>query len=72
MGTVLRRLEPNLLGGLAQDDVGIERKTVKGLALNLGKREVGNLRRAEVSFSVPKDTLFNLSKLKSIMEAREK
>ena len=52
MGTVLRRLEPNLLA-LAQDDVGIERKTVKGLVLNLGKREVGNLRRAEVSFSVP-------------------
>lgn len=71
MGTVLRRLEPNLLA-LARDDVGIERKTVKGLALNLGKREVGNLRRAEVSFSVLWGTLFNLSKLKSIMEAREK
>ena len=52
LGTVLRRLEPNLLA-LAQDDVGIERKTVKGLALKLGKREVGNLRRVEVSFSVP-------------------
>jgi len=52
LGTVLRRLEPNLLA-LAQDDVGIERKTVKGLALNLGKREVGNLRCAEVFFSVP-------------------
>ena len=71
MGTVLRMLEPNLLA-LAQDDVGIERKTVKGLALNPGKREVGNLRRAEVSFSVLWGTLFNLSKLKSIMEAREK
>ncbi len=38
---------------LAHDKMGTERKTVKGLALNLGKREVGNLRRAEVSFSVP-------------------
>ncbi len=52
--------------------VGTERKTVKELAHKLGKREVGNLRRDEVSFSVPYDTSFDLSKLKSIMKALEK
>jgi len=39
--------------------VGTDRKSVKELALKLGKEDVKDLRRDEVSFSAPRDTSFN-------------
>lgn len=47
--------------------VGTERKTVRELALKLGKHNVGSLTRSKVSFNAPFDTSFNLEKLKSIL-----
>ena len=51
--------------------VGTDRKTVKELAIKLGKKNVGDLLRAEVSFNAPYDTSFNLSRLKTLL-GREK
>ncbi len=51
--------------------VGTERKTVKELALKLGKSEVGDLKRDEVDFQVPRDTSLDITRLKSIQESRE-
>jgi len=46
--------------------VGTERKTVKNLAIKLGKTDVGELMRDDVSFKVPFDTSLNLDRLKTI------
>lgn len=51
--------------------VGTERKTVKELALKLGKSAVGDLKRDEVDFQVPRDTSLDLTRLKSIQESRK-
>lgn len=47
--------------------VGTNRKSVKELAMSLGKPDVDNLSRDEVSFVVPFDTSFDLSKLDMIL-----
>ncbi len=47
--------------------VGTGRKSVKELACQLGKPEAGDLKRSEVTFEVPFDTSFDLSKLRLIM-----
>lgn len=47
--------------------VGTGRKTVKDLAIQLGKTDVGDLKRSEVPFEVPYDTSFNLSKLRQVL-----
>lgn len=47
--------------------VGTERKTVKDLALKLGRRGVGDLYLKDVTFDPPKDTSFDLSKLHSLV-----
>jgi len=47
-------------------NVGTERKTIKGLAIKLGKKDVGDLKRDDVGFSVPYDTSFDLKKLKKL------
>ena len=52
--------------------VGTERKTVKELALKLGKSEVGDIKRDEVSFNVPGDTSLDITKLKSLLESRKR
>ncbi len=46
--------------------VGTERKAVIDLARRLSKKEVGELHRNEVSFTVPEDTSFDLTKLRSL------
>lgn len=51
--------------------VGTERKTVKELALQLGKDDVGDLRRDEVSFNVPFDTSLDLSRLQQELKKEE-
>ncbi len=51
--------------------VGTERKTVKDLALKLGRSDVGDLKRDEVGFKVPRDTSLDISRLKSIQESRK-
>lgn len=43
--------------------VGTDRKTVKELALILGKEDVKDLKRDEVSFSTPRDTSFDTTLL---------
>ena len=48
--------------------VGTERKTVKELAVRLGRTDVGDLRRSQVSFNVPYDTSFDLSRLTTLLE----
>ncbi len=51
--------------------VGTERKTVKELALKLGKSAVGDIKRDEVDFQVPRDTSLDITRLKSIQESRK-
>jgi len=46
--------------------VGTEKKSVKELAIKLGKKEVGDLLRKDVPFHAPKDTSLDIEKLKSI------
>ena len=48
--------------------VGTDRKSVKDLAVQLGRTDVEDLRRAEVNFPVPYDTSLDLSRLKSLRE----
>lgn len=43
-------------------NIGTERKTVKELAIKLGKTDVGGLKRNDVGFDVPYDTSFDLKK----------
>ncbi len=43
-------------------NIGTERKTVKDLAIKLGKKNVGDLKRDDVGFDVPFDTSFDLKK----------
>ena len=45
--------------------VGTKKKSVKELAIKLGKKNVGDLYRKDVSFHAPKDTSLNIEKLKS-------
>lgn len=47
--------------------LGTERKTVKELAVKLGKADVGDLKISEVSFKVPKDTSFNCGKIDQLL-----
>jgi dTDP-4-dehydrorhamnose reductase len=61
-------LDPDLTGIV---HVGTERKTIKELALKLGKSEVGDLKRDEVDFQVPRDTSLDITRLKSIQESRK-
>ncbi len=61
-------LDPDLTGIV---HVGTERKTVKELALKLGRSDVGDLRRDEVSFNAPRDTSLDISKMKSILESKK-
>lgn len=56
---------PDLTGII---NVGTERKTVRELALKLGKANVGEISRKDVSFATPYDTSFNLLKLKEILK----
>jgi dTDP-4-dehydrorhamnose reductase len=49
--------------------VGTARKSVKDLALLLGRSDVADLRRDEVDFPVPYDTSLDLSRLKSLRES---
>ncbi|MCH7851853.1 MAG: hypothetical protein IIC41_03595, partial [Candidatus Marinimicrobia bacterium] len=49
--------------------VGTERKTVKELALKLGRSDVGDLKRGEVDFQVPRDTSLDITRLKTIQES---
>jgi len=44
--------------------VGTDRKTVKELALAMGKSDVKDLHRNDVNFATPADTSFDLTKLK--------
>ncbi len=60
-------LQPRITGIV---HVGTERKTVRDLALLLGRTEVGELRRDEVDFEVPKDTSLDLSKLIGLLDIR--
>jgi len=46
--------------------IGTERKTVKDLAIKLGRTDVEDLMRDEVSFNVPHDTSLNLDRYKSL------
>ncbi len=46
--------------------VGTERKTVKELAIKLGKTDVGDLLRNEVPFKVPFDTSLNLERFNAV------
>lgn len=46
--------------------VGTERKTVKELAVKLGKTDIGDLMRNEVSFNVPFDTSLNLERFDAV------
>lgn len=48
--------------------VGTKRKTVKELALKLGKKDIIDLRRKDVPFVAPYDTSFNLKKLNKILK----
>ena len=48
--------------------VGTERKTVKELALALGKSDVTDLRRSEVSFATPEDTSLDISILQQYLK----
>lgn len=52
--------------------VGSGRKSVKDLAQSLGKPDVGDLRRDDVSFEVPYDTSFDLTKLGTILPEEKK
>ncbi len=47
--------------------VGTERKSVKELAVKLGRADVGELLRKDAKFNVPFDTSLNLEKLKKIL-----
>ena len=47
--------------------IGTKRKSVKELAIKLGKKNVGDLYRKDVSFHAPKDTSLNIEKLKSMI-----
>lgn len=49
--------------------VGTDRKSVKELAIHLGKKDVGDLRLDEVSFRAPRDTSFDLTKLHNTLKA---
>ncbi len=51
--------------------IGTERKSVKELAIKLGKTDVGDLLIKDVSFHVPKDTSLNTRKLNSILTKKE-
>ena len=48
--------------------VGTERKSVKELAIKLGKKGVRDLKRDEVNFRVPYDTSLNQSKMIEILK----
>jgi len=48
--------------------VGTERKSVYDLARKLGRADVGELRREEVDFPVPRDTSFDLSRLSGLRD----
>jgi len=52
--------------------VGTERKTVKDLAIKLGKKNIGDLKREEVPFVVPYDTSLDTSKLKKYIKNEER
>ena len=47
-------------------NIGTERKTVKDLAIKLGKKSVGDLKRNDVGFAVPFDTSFDLKKFETL------
>lgn len=51
-------------------NVGTERKSVKDLAIKLGKTNVADIFRKEVPFNAPYDTSFNLKKLKEIFKQK--
>lgn len=59
-------LQPTITGIV---HVGTGRKTVRDLALLLGRTDVGELRRDEVDFEVPKDTSLDISKLNKLLGA---
>ena len=48
-------------------NVGTERKTVKELAIKLGKKDVGDMRREEMMKDGIVDTSFDLKKLKELL-----
>ena len=48
-------------------NVGTERKTVKDLAIKLGRKDVGDMRRAEAMNDGITDTSFDLKRLKKLM-----
>ena len=52
--------------------VGTERKSVMELAQKLGRIDVGELCRDEVSFEVPFDTSFDLTKLQEILTKEQR
>ncbi len=52
--------------------VGTTRKSVIELARKLGRTDVGELRRNEVSFEVPFDTSFDLTKLQEILTKEQR
>ncbi len=62
-------LFPELTGTI---HVGTKRKSVIELAWKLGRTDVGELRRDEMSFEVPFDTSFDLSKLEEILTKEQR
>ncbi len=52
--------------------VGTERKSVKDLAIKLGRKDVEDLKRNEVNFRVPYDTSLNQSRMIEILKEIEK
>jgi len=51
-------------------NVGTKRKSVKDLAIKLGKTDVGDIFRKDVAFNAPHDTSFNLKKLKKVLNQK--
>jgi dTDP-4-dehydrorhamnose reductase len=58
-------LQKDLIGVV---HVGTKRKSVKELALQLGKSDVADLRLSEVPFKAPADTSFDLTKLTNLLK----
>jgi hypothetical protein len=58
-------IAPDVLGVI---HVGTEKKTIKQLAIKLGKNDVGDLHLSEVPFKAPKDTSFDLSKINQLLK----
>ena len=61
----------NVAGVTGLVHIGTERKSVKDLAIKLGKTEVQDLKRDEVSFRVPHDTSLNQNRMNEILKEAE-